>query len=753
MKIKAILTNFFLGTSSTVLFCSTIATTAICFLLMIVYIPDIGHMHPDKVAQITQAMKSQELRDSVLANIAVSVPIAAEFLLDICTRILQSRSSSTTLRASFLPRIVLVASLVIPGLLMLYVAFPTNNAELFICIFVTRLGAILYAVFGHLWEEGGVHFRSIWFILGFMLMNFALVLATLDGLGYSSKTTVLMDISDGLFGGSIGVFSIIMLPWLNNMKNLGISKMSISQISCTTYVLLVCVFGIYVFISTISAKQSLKYLNTPYLSTYMYAEAGFTVILSLLSTRLARYEVLIKENILDLKRNFVRFVSHEIRTPLNAVKMGLLLIKRGIDEGEDANEILKTLDEVECACGVSLDILNDLLSYEKLEAGIMTLEKIEVNAWTFLMNTLRPFVMQARQMEISLELPDESDSDNNNNDNDNILHNTILYIDANQYIIDRVPLKDGGASKKQKLLRIQVKDFGAGLSKECIRALGSNCSHVPYRASKLTLVLKDSFTRKKARTVMIAAISPAASSAETTLNTLRYADRIKERRVGSQAEKNNANVNNNVNAAAAKAESDRERLERKGAGGGGNNNNAAAAIAAFKSSPDDDDEEYFDDKDGEQDDIKYIYSLRASEMEGKGKGVAGGGAGGHRGGGGGGGGDAEDEEDDESDSAGLVELSRTVQGLFDEEEALLNTHMSVIQENAELLTEEGRLLQRIQGEDIIDYDIDTYAQRLDEILERKLALIVLLQKRLSVFREHLNQEQEASMRVRRVPAY
>jgi kinesin family protein 2/24 len=31
--------------------------------------------------------------------------------------------------------------------------------------------------------------------------------------------------------------------------------------------------------------------------------------------------------------------------------------------------------------------------------------------------------------------------------------------------------------------------------------------------------------------------------------------------------------------------------------------------------------------------------------------------------------------------------------------------MNVIQENAELLTEEGRLLQQIQGEDVVDYDI------------------------------------------------
>ena len=65
--------------------------------------------------------------------------------------------------------------------------------------------------------------------------------------------------------------------------------------------------------------------------------------------------------------------------------------------------------------------------------------------------------------------------------------------------------------------------------KECIRALDGNSTHVPYRASKLTLVLKDSFTRQKSKTVMIAAVSPAASSADHTINTLRYADRIKER--------------------------------------------------------------------------------------------------------------------------------------------------------------------------------------------------------------------------------
>jgi kinesin family protein 2/24 len=47
------------------------------------------------------------------------------------------------------------------------------------------------------------------------------------------------------------------------------------------------------------------------------------------------------------------------------------------------------------------------------------------------------------------------------------------------------------------------------------------------RGSKLTAVLRDSFVGETARTVMIANISPTAMCVEHTLNTLRYADRVK----------------------------------------------------------------------------------------------------------------------------------------------------------------------------------------------------------------------------------
>ena len=93
------------------------------------------------------------------------------------------------------------------------------------------------------------------------------------------------------------------------------------------------------------------------------------------------------------------------------------------------------------------------------------------------------------------------------------------------------------------------------------------------------------------------------------------------------------------------------------------------------------------------------------------------------------------------------ELHRTVQDLFEEEESLLNLHMSIIQENAELLIEEGRLLQQIQqqgDEQDFEPDYDTYASRLDQILEKKQELINVLQTKLKAFRHKLIQEEMAN---------
>lgn len=72
--------------------------------------------------------------------------------------------------------------------------------------------------------------------------------------------------------------------------------------------------------------------------------------------------------------------------------------------------------------------------------------------------------------------------------------------------------------------------------KECIRALDNDQIHIPFRGSKLTEVLRDSFVGNS-RTVMISCISPGSGSCEHTLNTLRYADRVKSLSKGGNSKK------------------------------------------------------------------------------------------------------------------------------------------------------------------------------------------------------------------------
>jgi kinesin family member 2/24 len=62
--------------------------------------------------------------------------------------------------------------------------------------------------------------------------------------------------------------------------------------------------------------------------------------------------------------------------------------------------------------------------------------------------------------------------------------------------------------------------------KECIRAMDQGLEHQKFRGAKLTQVLKDSFVGN-CHTTMIANISPSSGACEDTLNTLRYANRVK----------------------------------------------------------------------------------------------------------------------------------------------------------------------------------------------------------------------------------
>ncbi len=100
-----------------------------------------------------------------------------------------------------------------------------------------------------------------------------------------------------------------------------------------------------------------------------------------------------------------------------------------------------------------------------------------------------------------------------------------------------------------------------------------------------------------------------------------------------------------------------------------------------------------------------------------------------------------EEADNAEEEQGPTEFDQVVQQLFDEEEQLLSLHMQSIQQNAEYITEENKLLESVQSESV---DVDDYALRLAEILQHKTEMIQAVRGRLEPFRELLRKEEELS---------
>jgi signal transduction histidine kinase len=99
------------------------------------------------------------------------------------------------------------------------------------------------------------------------------------------------------------------------------------------------------------------------------------------------------QNMLESKKNFVRYISHEIRTPLNTVFMGIQLARKQLAQNNpaDASNVLRYVEE---SCVTAVDILNDILLYDKIEDGRMELDKTVVTAHKLVKSVIDLFTVQ-----------------------------------------------------------------------------------------------------------------------------------------------------------------------------------------------------------------------------------------------------------------------------------------------------------------------------------------------------------------------
>jgi len=80
----------------------------------------------------------------------------------------------------------------------------------------------------------------------------------------------------------------------------------------------------------------------------------------------------------QLKSRFVSMASHEFRTPLSSVQLSASLIDKYIEK-PDFSSVVKHTHRIKNAVQLLNGILNDFLSLEKLEAGVVVVNKEPIN--------------------------------------------------------------------------------------------------------------------------------------------------------------------------------------------------------------------------------------------------------------------------------------------------------------------------------------------------------------------------------------
>ncbi|TKS85009.1 Kinesin-like protein KIF2A [Collichthys lucidus] len=228
--------------------------------------------------------------------------------------------------------------------------------------------------------------------------------------------------------------------------------------------------------------------------------------------------------------------------------------------------------------------------------------------------------------------------------------------------------------------------------KECIRALGRNKPHTPFRASKLTQVLRDSFIGENSRTCMIATISPGMASCENTLNTLRYANRVKEFGISP---------------------SDIP-FSQSGGGGGRSELSPTYEYDRFTLT------------------VKELTVDPTAAMDGR--------QGGHIN-------QLEVLEaqwGEEEVSPQLFTFHEAVSQLVEMEEQVLEDHRAVFQESIRWLEDEKVLLEMTEE---VDYDVESFATQLEQILDQKIDILTELRDKVKSFRSALQEEEQASQQI------
>ena len=170
---------------------------------------------------------------------------------------------------------------------------------------------------------------------------------------------------------------------------------------------------------------------------------------------------------LKAKSEFLSTMSHEIRTPLNSV-IGMSHLMQKNNPRQDQKE---QLDVLMFSANNLLSIVNDILDYNKIEAGKISFERIEMDVLHILHNIVSGAKNAAVEKGILVQLKHQGtqvprvigDPTRLAQVVNNLISNAVKFTKEGEVVIE---LKTVGKDEKKITFQFSIRDSGIGISKE-----------------------------------------------------------------------------------------------------------------------------------------------------------------------------------------------------------------------------------------------------------------------------------------------
>jgi signal transduction histidine kinase len=358
--------------------------------------------------ELTRAVTSAQFKTALLISVSAAIPMGFETLVDCAYTMVYEEE-----RLLWYSKTLLLLAMTIPNLVLLFGDFGTFSDDAYLlataCARVSIAGFTM-AYASQIFHKYHMKDLSIQCLQVATLGSASYLIRSYSNFASPTYLASLVYFSTALRLVAHALFVDIIRRWYLRAH---------SSQEALSYCEIVIVFKVVAtFIANSLFSLVAQYFNasndrdasSDCICMYMYIQIIYTMFVMSIPGRISRLEVGFLSRDMKERQAFIRYISHEIRTPLNTVFLGLEYVTSALKEipsrkwDTSVEPVIDTVNDIYCSCEIALSILNDLLTFDKMEGGKMTLDLELVNCHSFMTALLKPFNVNARNKNIHFQL-------------------------------------------------------------------------------------------------------------------------------------------------------------------------------------------------------------------------------------------------------------------------------------------------------------------------------------------------------------